>query len=103
MNDAGVYRILVSVQFSQTTGNSVAELFLLVNGVPASNTNSVQSLKNGDNHILTVEFLTTLLAGQTVGVGVSQTGGGTTLITTVPSAPPIPASPAVVLTVQRVG
>ena len=103
IQDAGTYRVLTSVQFSTPTGNPNAELFLLVNGTPFANSNSINSLKNGDNTILTVEFLLTVGVGTTIGLGLTRTGTGSTTFTTLPSAPPIPASPAVVFTVQRVG
>ena len=63
VTNAGVYRILYSVQVLAKGKNTLVEFFLHINGSPLPESSSASAIKNGDEIVLTCEYIVPLNAG----------------------------------------
>jgi hypothetical protein len=103
ITNTGVYSVNFSVQLSQSGGsNNNAQIYLRVNSTNVPSSNSNQTLRNNDLHILTAEFILRLTAGDVLRLYGTASGNGLSIVT-LPASGAIPASPAVVLNVVRIG
>jgi hypothetical protein len=64
---AGVYKVLPSVQYKGNANGSIT-IWLKVNGSNAANTGTLTTVKNGEEGVITCEYLLNLAAGDEVQV-----------------------------------
>jgi hypothetical protein len=101
---AGVYRICFSVIAQGGTANKLFNVWLAVDGSPIARTNTIQNLSTaGVDRIITVEFMYTFAANQYFEIMMWSDATNTSIIATGTQATPTrPASPSVILDINKV-
>jgi hypothetical protein len=97
---SGTYKLLYSVQFLGTSGNGEIAVWLVVNGSPVVNTSTYTAFKNGDEGVITCEFIVQLTAGDTWSWGVETIGSNVDLVVIAPTLS-IPTCPAIITNAYR--
>ena len=99
VTDAGTYKLLYSVQFL-ADGNGEIAVWLVVNGSPVVNTATYTAFKNGDEGVITCEFIVALASGDTWSWGVEAIGSNVDLEVIAPTLS-IPVAPAIITNAYR--
>jgi hypothetical protein len=100
---AGIYRMLISLQCSRTGGgNGLLYAFPTINSVGVPNSTSTLYLSNNANSLLTAEFILSINDNQTVGVQCYSATAGQEVIAIAATAN-YPATPSIILTINRIG
>lgn len=104
VTDAGVYKVLSSIQCDSTGGNQILTAYPAVNGTPVPNSATQLLVGNIGAVCLTVEWFLQLNANDSVEILLyDPAGGGRALaIPAVVGPPPIPAIPSVITTILRI-
>jgi hypothetical protein len=97
--DTGVYKLLYSVQFIGRSNGQIA-VWLVVNGNAIANSSTYTAFKNGDEGIITCEYITALNAGDVWGWNAEALGGPVDL-TVLPPTLTIPLCPAIITNAYR--
>jgi hypothetical protein len=102
--NAGVYKILFSIQFFGVSGNGKFTVFLKINGAVVPNSATTTSFKNGDEGVITVEYIEVVPANGIISFAAYTSGGVVdvfyTPATTV-GGQPVPAGPGIITDVYR--
>lgn len=101
---AGVYKIIPSVQFL-SGGNGNLTVWIKVNGVNVSNSSTLTLAKNGEEGVITCEYLLDLNAGDFVQVwGIAQSAGMTVnyIAGGGSGADAYPAAPGIITNMYRI-
>ena len=98
---AGVYRVLASLQCDNTAvGALPLDMWVSVGGVAVPNSATRVAINQNQEVVMAVEWLLQLAAGASVAVQIAGAVG--TQILAVAAAPPIPAIPSIITTIQRI-
>ena len=97
--DTGVYKLLYSVQFLGASNGELA-VWLVVNGNAIANSSTYTAFKNGDEGIITCEYITALNAGDVWGWNAEALGGSVDLAV-IPPTVTIPNCPAIITNAYR--
>lgn len=100
VNIAGSYSILFSAQLIGGANEQV-KLWLRLNGVDVPNSASTKAVKNGENVVMTVEFIDTLTAGTKIEI-VGSSPSNTSSINYISASGPAPANPSLITTVKLI-
>ena len=98
--NSGVYRILYSVQVLSSSNTNVS-FYLSVNGIPIADTTSTWAVKNGDEIVLTCEYIVPLNAGDKFAI-IGYNASGTVTINWIAATPPVPAAPGIIVNAFRI-
>ena len=102
VNHTGVYRLMFSIQLNRTGGGSgTVFAYPTIGGGGVPNSTTKMNINNNQEDCLTVEFILTLTADLYVGINCySPTAGQEALA--IPATAEYPATPSVILTVNRI-
>ncbi len=98
----GIYRVLFSIQVNRN-GGGVASLFAypIINSTPVPNSTTKMALNGNQEDCLTVEYILSLSAEQTIAIQCySATVGQEALA--IPQTANYPATPSIILTLNRI-
>ena len=97
--NTGVYKLLYSVQFLGD-GNGEVAVWLVVNGNAVGNSSTYTAFKNGDEGVITCEYIVELQAGDTWSWGVEAIGSNVDLVV-IPATMTIPLCPSIITNAYR--
>lgn len=101
VTEDGIYNIQFSAQIVNGAGASSVDIWFRKNGSNIANSNTIVSLQSNTNAVASWNFFANLVAADTFQIMWTQSSNGTTL-SALPAAAPHPATPSVILTVNRV-
>ena len=102
INVGGVYRVLASLQCDRTMGgNGELDMWIAVNGTAVPNSATKLQINQNEELVMTVEWLVTLAIGNTVSINLFSPNIGMRALA-VAAAPPVPAIPSIITTIQRI-
>jgi hypothetical protein len=99
----GIYRVLFSIQVNRN-GGGVGSLFAypIINSAPVPNSTTKMALNGNQEDCLTVEYILSLTEEQTITIQCySATAGQEALA--IPQTDEYPATPSIILTLNRIG
>lgn len=104
VSDAGVYKVLTSIQCDSTSGLQTLTCYVSVNGTPVPNTASQVIVNINTQTLMTVEWFLGLSANDDVEVVLyDPVGGGQAVAFPAVVGPPaIPAIPSIITTLLRI-
>jgi len=99
----GTYSITHNIQFATASGGTnLVQFWGLKNGAAMAQTNSIVSIVNNGNTLGTIELMDTAAAGDKYGVAIYSADTNMVALA-VPAAGAVPAIPAVITNVKRLG
>jgi hypothetical protein len=101
VSDAGVYKVLSSIQCDSTSGLQTITSYVAVNGNPVPNSATRVVVNINLESLMTVEWFLALNANDDVEVVLFDLVGGGQAVA-FPAAPPVPAVPSVITTILRI-
>lgn len=100
--NAGVYKVLVSLQCDKTTplvGD--LEMWVNVGGVAVPNSATRSQINQNQEVVMSVEWFLELNANDSVSISISSIALGLQAVA-FPAAPPVPAIPSIITTILRI-
>jgi hypothetical protein len=103
VNEAGDYIVFASLQVTSSSAGKTLDVWYRVNGTDVPNSNVIVGIVNANDHKLsTVTMVLTLTAGQYIELVMSGDSTNLSLsATTTGSSPTRPASPSIILTLDK--
>jgi hypothetical protein len=99
VTNSGVYKLLYSIQFEGTSNGQLA-VWVVVNGNPVANSSTYTAFKNGDEGIITCEYIVSLNANDVWEWNCEAVGGSVDLAV-IPATPSIPLAPSIITNAYR--
>jgi hypothetical protein len=100
VNIAGNYSIMFSAQLIGGA-NEELKLWLRLNGADVANSASTKAVKNGENVVMTVEFIETLAAGTKIEI-MGSSPSNLSSVNYISASGPAPANPSLITTVKLI-
>jgi hypothetical protein len=101
--DAGVYKVLSSVQFNKTGGGTdVVDMFPSINGTPVPNSATKLSINQNQEDIMTVEWFLSIPAGGFVSIVLYSPIANDIQALAASASLSVPAIPSVITTILRI-
>ena len=100
VNIAGNYSIMFSAQLIGGANEEV-KLWLRLNGADVANSASTKAVKNGENVVMTVEFIETLTAGTKIEI-MGSSPSNLSSVNYISASGPAPANPSIITTVKLI-
>lgn len=104
----GVYSVLASVQVDKAGGGGggggtdILDFYISINGVGAPNSATRVAIAASVETVMTVEWFLQLGAGDYVEVVLYSPSSSFFRALAIPTAPPVPAIPSIITTIQRI-
>jgi hypothetical protein len=104
ITDAGVYKVLASIQCDNTAagGTDDMEMWVAINGTPVPNSGTRVAINLNQETLMTVEWFLDITAGQNVSVVAYATVPGLQVLAVPAPLPTVPAIPSIITTVLRI-
>lgn len=102
VTDAGVYKVLASLQANKTTGGvGELDMYPVVNGTPVPNSATKLEVNQNTELVMTVEWFLDLQANDDVEIVLYSPNDGMEALA-VPASAPVPAIPSIITTILRI-
>lgn len=101
----GVYKIIPSIQYVGNNGNAGITIWLRVNGTDVANTSTYTVVKNGEEGVITCEYLLEMNAGDNVQIcAIAKTQNVIVNYIEAGASPgyPYPAAPGIITNMYRI-
>jgi hypothetical protein len=101
--NAGVYKVLASIQCDNTSGGGTddLEMWCDINGTAVPNSATRVAINLNQETVMTVEWFLNIGAGDNVSVVAYAAVSGLQVLA-LPASPPVPAVPSIITTVLRI-